>query len=470
MKRLLIISCLVSLVGPAQTAGAQTFRNCSALKAKYPEGIAVNFGVIGRSGAIINRELYLKNQRLDKDRDGIVCENELKQNPPTTTIPLTCAQRGKCGVGDVGPGGGIIFYVSPTAESWGNALEAAPLTVAWSGTFGQDPTAKWGCAGFSIQGAKARGIGSGAENTRAILVGCPGANTGAKLADDLIVGGKDDWFLPSIDELTLLYRNRSFLSDLSKRIYMSSTEVDASNAVLAGFHDGVMGGGGSKDGSWFVRPIRYVVASSVDTSTRTRSAQATCAQGGQCNIGDVGPGGGIVFYARLDGGTFTVKYSRCNTQCRYLEFATPTVGTKWRWATSQYSESLVPNGTKREIGTGYENTINILSQGNYSEETAAAIAQRSRMGGQSDWYLPSIDELKRIFSVTSFESPNLKSLLSDRFWSSTEGSGLPVPDSFVFKAAATYGLGDVCGAGWTGECGGGRWKTEAMNVIPIRAF
>jgi len=70
---------------PWNVAEAQTFKNCRALKAKYPNGVAINFAVMGTSGAEINRVVYLRNQRLDRDKDGLICENEFKQNPTTTT-------------------------------------------------------------------------------------------------------------------------------------------------------------------------------------------------------------------------------------------------------------------------------------------------------------------------------------------------------------------------------------------------
>jgi S1-C subfamily serine protease len=81
---------------PAQVASAQSFRNCATLKAKYSNGVAINFGVIGTSGAEINRTVYLRNQRLDRDKDGIICEDEWAQSlsattttTTTTTLPVT---------------------------------------------------------------------------------------------------------------------------------------------------------------------------------------------------------------------------------------------------------------------------------------------------------------------------------------------------------------------------------------------
>jgi len=87
---------VVFAVLPAQVASAQSFRNCATLKAKYPNGVAINFGVTGTSGAEINRAVYLKNQRLDRDKDGIICEDEWAQSlatstttTTTTTVPVT---------------------------------------------------------------------------------------------------------------------------------------------------------------------------------------------------------------------------------------------------------------------------------------------------------------------------------------------------------------------------------------------
>lgn len=79
--------CLTIL--PVGIVKAQTFKNCATLRVKFPNGVAVNFGVIGTSGAEINRAIYLRNQRLDRDKDGVVCEDELKQNPTTTTTTTT---------------------------------------------------------------------------------------------------------------------------------------------------------------------------------------------------------------------------------------------------------------------------------------------------------------------------------------------------------------------------------------------
>ena len=94
IKRLLFTAMVgVLTLGPSLTAEAQRFGNCAALRKKYAYGVAINFAVRGTSEAEINRRVYLENQKLDRDADGIVCEYEGLQNaaPPAagTTSPST---------------------------------------------------------------------------------------------------------------------------------------------------------------------------------------------------------------------------------------------------------------------------------------------------------------------------------------------------------------------------------------------
>ena len=102
--------------------------------------------------------------------------------------------------GDVGPAGGFIFYVNPNyaTDKW-RYLEAAP--------FDQSAGARWGCFRQQIAGARGTAVGTGRQNTRDMLAACPDPATAAALCADLNVNGVRGWFLPSRDELTLVYRN-----------------------------------------------------------------------------------------------------------------------------------------------------------------------------------------------------------------------------------------------------------------------
>lgn len=267
MKRIVVL-LIFSLLAISDTSVAQakTYRNCFQLTGDFPYGVAQGYYRVGTSNASINRKTYTINKKLDTDYDGIACEVENLQNPPTTTtttipptttttIPRTCAQGGRCSVGDIGPGGGIIFYAPSTNQTWGQALEAAPQSTSWNGS---DPLAIWGCQGVTIPAARGRAIGQGRANTLAIVTECALPGSGPQVAESLSIGGKDDWFLPSIEELRLLYLNRGIVPGLSVGGYWSSTESDADRGNVAGFADGIIGGGGFKNGNFFIRPIRYI--------------------------------------------------------------------------------------------------------------------------------------------------------------------------------------------------------------------
>jgi uncharacterized protein len=103
-------------------------------------------------------------------------------------------------IGDTGPAGGLIFYENPNyaADGW-RYLEAAP--------FDQSAGAKWGCFRRAITGAKGTAVGTGKQNTQDMLAACTEPESAAYLCANLSMNGVRGWFLPSRDELALMYRN-----------------------------------------------------------------------------------------------------------------------------------------------------------------------------------------------------------------------------------------------------------------------
>lgn len=135
-------------------------------------------------------------------------------------------------VGETGPGGGIVFFNKGNNTNGWQYLEAAPSD--------QSTGKAWGCYGTSISGTQ-KTVGSGENNTALIVAGCSDTNFPAKICDNLVLGGQSDWFLPSIDELNLMYNNlqKNGLGNFNTQAaYWSSTEFSANYAWAFSFDYG----------------------------------------------------------------------------------------------------------------------------------------------------------------------------------------------------------------------------------------
>ena len=97
-----------------------------------------------------------------------------------------------CGGLGCGPAGGQIIYLDNTGE---HGIEVAANYVT--------PNTFWGCSGFAI-GGTVDDVGSGQANTNLILDDC-GTNTLAWYCDNYEQNGFADYYMPSIDELELIY-------------------------------------------------------------------------------------------------------------------------------------------------------------------------------------------------------------------------------------------------------------------------
>jgi hypothetical protein len=131
-------------------------------------------------------------------------------------------------IGDTGPAGGKVFYLSDATGLHG--LEAAPVD--------QSRKAPWGCWGETIFGADGDAVGTGAKNTADILADCNEAGIAARIAADYTLNGFDDWYLPSHDELNLLYQQKDAVGGFADDYYWSSTEKDKYYAWNRNFYLG----------------------------------------------------------------------------------------------------------------------------------------------------------------------------------------------------------------------------------------
>lgn len=128
-------------------------------------------------------------------------------------------------------GGGIIFYLDETGE---HGLVAAPED---QGSYA------WGCTLSPISGADGISVGTGYQNTIDIVNGCSETYGAAYICANLELNGYSDWFLPSKDELNLMYVNLklkgigAFKSKIkilwweSEAEYWSSSESSMNNGI-----------------------------------------------------------------------------------------------------------------------------------------------------------------------------------------------------------------------------------------------
>jgi hypothetical protein len=188
----------------------------------------------------------------------------------------------------------------------------------------------------------------------------------------------------------------------------------------------------------------------------------SCALGGECVVGDVGPGGGKIFYVAAGG--FTCGPLR-NATCRYMEIAP----TSWNggtdpqrsWAQSTpvdyTSTSLILSAS---LGYGSQNTKAIIDQGNSNTTTSAAALAASyspTINGSTvnDWFLPSENEWAQVWTqrtVIGFTASGAN------YWSSTSLSNIN-GRYFMFE-----------GGTGPGQASGLPKSSTTVYVRPVRAF
>ena len=157
-------------------------------------------------------------------------------------------------IGVTGPAGGYVFFDKGSySEGW-RYLEAASID--------QSSGIEWDGYGTTL-GVTSIAVGTGLDNTTAIVSALGSGTYAAKICYDLVLNGFDDWFLPSRGELNLMYSNLHIqgiggFSDAP--FYWSSSEwsnadFSAIYAWLQNFSNGSQGGN-SKYYAYRVRAVR----------------------------------------------------------------------------------------------------------------------------------------------------------------------------------------------------------------------
>jgi hypothetical protein len=237
----------------------------------------------------------------------------------TTRAASKCASGGTCVVGDTGPGGGKVFYVSTgvinsesNISNGGKYLEAAPNT--WNGGT-SDPAMPW-CDKTTTMIGNPTTLGQGASNTKKMTATCS-STSAAKVVADLYLNKWNDWFLPSAEELSLMWRSRDVIGGFNNSVaYWSSSEApgNVAKGVQRLVFNPVKWLEDTKAGNSLVRPIRAFSEGAIApaapvttlpavTTTSTIPLAPACASLSSCKVGERGPGESIIISAIFEGPT-----------------------------------------------------------------------------------------------------------------------------------------------------------------------
>ena len=139
--------------------------------------------------------------------------------------------------------GGIIFYLD-TGREHGLIVYPTDIGEAPWGCLDTDPTPP-NSEPPRVPIAQNDSIGFGLQNTLAIIEYCDEPTIAARLAYNFIGNGYNDWYLPAIDELALIYEHRDLIGGFPNLnnipdqngfiIYASSSEGWATNDGDGGF-------------------------------------------------------------------------------------------------------------------------------------------------------------------------------------------------------------------------------------------
>jgi len=346
--------------------------------------------------------------------------------------------------------GGIFFYLDESGE---RGLVAAPNDI---GEF------SFGCQGQLI-GMTSTLIGFGQNNTENITSICIDGFTASQQALYYENEGYEDWFLPTKDELYLMYNNigqgsnTNNIGNFDNSLYWSSSEYNEIFSWYINFTDTHIDYS-SKNSEYKVRPIRAFgnwtmgcidsLACNYNPGANMADGSCTYPELGYDCQGNVNPEiganlyGGIVFYVD-------------ETGQHGLVAAIEDIELTYEWGC--YGIEL--NGADgQNIGSGYQNTLDIINQVCETNDGSIHAAQATidyDSGNYNDWYLPSKVELEEMYNTlgNGGSGLNLGGFLNSIYWSSSI-----VNSSYAWAVDFDNSVSSP------------NYKTSSHRVRPIRSF
>ena len=170
-----------------------------------------------------------------------------------------------------------------------------------------------------------------------------------------------------------------------------------------------------------------ITTSKTETSSASTNVSASSTNGKTYNIGDDGPGGGIIFY-HSEAGFDVYEPDGSVRKCHYLEVSKFDLGDI-RWCSQKYvyTSSCCDITTLPDVGTGRINTFKIIKSshkdGTITKENCAALACHSYSTATTkagDWFLPSKDELNLLYQNLGKRVLLSNTTNDNWYWSSSQ--------------------------------------------------
>jgi hypothetical protein len=241
--------------------------------------------------------------------------------------------------------------------------------------------------------------------------------------------------------------------------------------------------------------VEYVPESTIDNGTCTTLLIGGCMDTASCNynseannsdesceypqdgydcdgnvnlqVGDEAFGGIVFYFDEINGNGLVVAME----DLEQSESECGCSNNGYRWGCT---ENSVDGADGQEIGTGNQNTLDIITQGceawNGDGITAAEAASTYEDGIFNDWHLPSLNELQEIYNTVGGGGSlgNIVGMIENNYWSSSERN-----NHEICANADLPDMDEDCSA-WTFNFQNGivvsDRKQYANRVRPIRAF